>query len=145
MNIVFDIARVTLSLGFNGHMKYWKGTEAEIIEIINTCNVDKAKHMMQKNKSILYSIYQAAYGTMTDPQMDKLFSVFYNGMETVIETPNDIEKNWCLGKDWYVNADRIGDRLTGGRQTERWTNHGESKDKNYSKGIKALEEERKLA
>src|ERR1035437_3322527 len=128
MNIVFDIARVTLSLGFNGHMKHWKGTEAEIIEIINTCNVDKAKHMMLKNKSILYSIYQAAYGTMTDPQLDKLFSVFYNGMETVIETPNDIEKNWCLGKDWYVNADGIGDRLTGGRQTERWTNHGETKD-----------------
>jgi hypothetical protein len=135
MNVVFDIARVTLSLGYYDYMKLWIGTEEEIVNIINNCDVDKAKVMMRRNKSILLSIYKTAYGNITDAQQQKLFDVFYNGMENYIANPEDIEKNWCI----QIDKTQLENTANNALQNAQWVRHGEAAGKNFNKGIKIIE------
>lgn len=141
MNVIFDLSRIALSMP--QFMKHWKGTEQEIIEIINTCDVNKSKTMMRKNKRILYKIYKAAYPTITEPEQDKLFQIFMEGMESVIEYPDDIEKNWCLGKEWISKYYPPPDKAV--HQTVQWAGHGEAGDKNFTKGIAKIVEGKKIA
>lgn len=142
MNIVFDLSRVGLSM--HSYMKAWKGSEAEIVEIINTCDVAKAQKMMRRNKNILYKLYKAAYPNITEAQQNKLFDIFTNGMESVISNPDDIEKNWCLGTQWTDTGNSIYSVEATG-QTQRWAPHNETGDKNFAKGIVTITNGKKIA
>lgn len=120
MNLVFDVSRMAASFGASGFLEHWKATEKETIDCINTCDVAKAQEILQRNKKIFIQVLGAAYPRMRDvpKYMNKLFNIFHDGMDTVIES-DDIEKNWHLTN----NA---------------WVLHGEAADKNCAKSVFTL-------
>lgn len=95
-HIVFDVARKAAMLGLNGYRDRYKGTEQEIIDCINNGDVKKAQELMNTNSFLIKEVLRAAYNGASDKHIDMLFNIFYNGMETAIKNPEDIEGNWCL-------------------------------------------------
>jgi len=102
-NIVFDVARKAAMVGFNGYMNMYKGTEKEIIDCINNCDVDKARELMERNKDLIMQVLCATYQYKDTVDIERLYRIFYEGMETVIANPEDIEGNWQL--DRYSQRD----------------------------------------
>lgn len=95
-NLVFDFARKVVVMGQRGLLKYWQSTEAETVDTIINCDVNKAREILGRNKDLMISIIKAAYlgRGITDKAADVLFGIFANGMESVLATPDDFEKNW---------------------------------------------------
>lgn len=110
MNLVFDTSRKVLMFGKQGLLQYWKHDEAQTIEIINTCDVKAARKSLELNADIFYKIIQAAYGGLRSTKSVQGVKAFLIGMENVIETPDDIEKNWLVRpKDiWVAHANAVG-------------------------------------
>jgi len=109
MNLVFDVSRKVLMFGKIGLLKYWDHKEEQTIEIINTCNVDQARATINRNKELFKKILEAAYGLNSFKAIHGV-EAFLNGMECVIETPNDIEKNWLVrpGDLWITHMGSPG-------------------------------------
>jgi hypothetical protein len=103
MNLVFDVARKVLVLGERGYLgQVWKGSEKETIETINTCDVAKAREILQRNKDTFIQIIRAAYPY--NKAHEEVFNIFMNGMESAVADPTEIEKNWNLDTTWVTHG-----------------------------------------
>lgn len=126
MNMVFDITRKAFVLGEKGLLeRAWIGNKEETIEVINTCNVEKAREILLRNKDMFLKLADAAY-PLLDP--NPVFNAFYNGAESIIENPEDIESNWLLGQG-----------------EKKWIAHGEAQGKNWHKTIIQVVKGKKVA
>lgn len=105
MNVVFDLSRKAFMMGKKNFMSHWKTTEAETISCINTCDVDKAREILVRNEHLMNKLFQACYGR---PENDLLFKMFMNGVESVIDDPENIVGNWNLDKNWVTHCDGQG-------------------------------------
>lgn len=95
-NMIFDISRRVVVLGEKGFLKFWKGTEEETVKVINTCDVKGARRILKRNKDILMKIIEACgYGPKSTEQV---YKAILGGMDSFIEDPTDIVKNWNLSK-----------------------------------------------
>jgi hypothetical protein len=101
-NFVFDLARKVLNMGMQGLGNVWEATEEETIEVIMTHNVEKARQILERNKTIFMKLLQAAYGGggMNDGSLEAVYQTFLNGVEYMIKDPNDLESNWHLKGGW---------------------------------------------
>lgn len=115
-NLVFDIARKCVVFGQKNLNKYWKADEAEVIRIINTCDVAGARQILTDNKDLMIEIIRAAYVDYNSAAF--VFDIFMNGVESIVENPADLENNWNLdtkeywgysnpGKCWYAAKDLL--------------------------------------
>lgn len=102
MHLVFDLGRKTLSFGFNGLRKYWKGSEEETIEIVTNCDVKAARKVMELNKAIYLGLFKAAY--RSDGKHELAYNVFYKGINEVIADPDNYVKNWSLNGGWVNHS-----------------------------------------
>lgn len=105
MNLVFDLGRKALLFGMKDMMQHWLGDEKETIEVINNCNVDGARAILERNKKTLIAILSTCYGEATSLQV---YNIIMGGLETVIDNPNDLESNWNLNKHWTTHCDQAG-------------------------------------
>ena len=53
---------------------------------------------MDRNKYIIQKIFKAAYYAASKEHLERLYNIYYQGMDTVIQDPNNIEANWNLEK-----------------------------------------------
>lgn len=106
MNLVFDLSRKVFVFGEQGKLKYWKATEEETIKTINTCDVEKAREILDRNKDLMLQLFAASYGR-DDKRNEVLYGIFRNGMESVIADPSDIEGNWTLNGTWVTHSDGV--------------------------------------
>lgn len=106
-NIVFDLARSAAMFGKKGLLKFWKATEEETVQVINTCNVEGAREILKRNKDLLIKILNVK---LSDEKMSEYtYNVIVNGMESVLEDPTDIVTNWDLDKvSWSAHCDGPG-------------------------------------
>lgn len=104
MNMVFDYARKIVGFGLADIRSLWEGKEEEIKEIILTCDVDKARKMMDKNKSVINGVMSRT--GYEDPE--KALKAWFEGIESIIKNPEDIEGNWDLSGKWIVHAEGAG-------------------------------------
>lgn len=102
MNIVFDLSRKALVFGQNGFLPYWKATEAEVIKCINECDVKLAQEILNRNKETFITLYKACYGDCAE-SLENLFQIYINGMESAVEDPTNISKNWKLTREVVDN------------------------------------------
>lgn len=105
-NIVFDLARTAAMFGRNGLLKHWQATEQETIEVINTCNVEGARAILEKNKELMLALLNVKYYASQRSQY--AFNVIMKGIESVVKDPTDLVKNWDLGKTWKTHGDGVG-------------------------------------
>jgi hypothetical protein len=104
MNFVFDFARKVLVFGEKGFLVHWKATEEETIRCINTCDVNLAHEIMERNKDTIIKLFKAAYGQwMKDKPVgqdekvfEALYNIFYKGMDCVVKDTKAFESNWNM-------------------------------------------------
>jgi hypothetical protein len=107
MNLVFDIARICLSVAHKDKLKYWKATEEETIKCINTCDVELSRTILKRNKDFFMQVVKAAYG-YRDQDNKLIFDIFLNGMECVVKDTEDVASNWDLDKEWMTHSNGQG-------------------------------------
>lgn len=105
-NIVFDLARSAAMFGLKDLLKHWDAKEEETIAVINTCDVEGARAILKRNKDLLLSILKARY--RNESYCNYAFKAIFEGMESVIKDPSDIEKNWNLNSIWKNHCDGPG-------------------------------------
>ena len=102
-NLVFDVSRICVSVGYYDYLKHWKAEEKDTIECINTCNVKMAQKILKTNESMFKAVLKACYKGFTADRINKLYDIFMAGMDSVLDKPEDIEANWQLTKGSWMN------------------------------------------
>lgn len=105
MNLVFDVARNVLGFGHKGFLPLWNTTQEETIDVVQNCDVPRARAILERNKTVLLKLIKASYGYVGDTGLEKLYGVFFNGLETAVKDPNDIVGNWNLNGSWIGHSD----------------------------------------
>jgi Phage phiEco32-like COOH.NH2 ligase-type 2 len=105
-NIFFDLARSTTEFGKKGFMKVWKGDEAEIIRIINECDVEASRAMLAENERVLKQVINQRYNEPNRTSF--VYDVIMHGIEAAIRDPRDIEGNWKLNGGWKIHLGVTG-------------------------------------
>lgn len=123
-NLVFELARAAVTFAHKGLLKHWKSDEEQIIHCINTCDVALARKILSHNKNVFYSLIKACYNSQ-DKDCDLVFNIFMKGMESIIDKPEDIAKNWEL--------------------EGKWVKHGDGTGKNYARAIDLIRANKKVA
>lgn len=112
--LVNELFRVTIRWAQSGMSHMWNADEKEVREVINNCDVEKARAMLVKNAKVLEALFfNTNFGGMNAPARYMVDAAMYttiNGLET-IGISHDIEKNWGLGKggdEWSYMANKWG-------------------------------------
>lgn len=103
-HIIFDLGRTALMVGMKNRLGEWKCDEAEVVRIINECDVTAARKVLTENKETLLRFLEVKYlnwwssGEKLDPAEAALYAynVILNGAESVVKDPTNIEANWNL-------------------------------------------------
>lgn len=108
MNLVFDLARKVVVFGQKGLLRYWEGTEKETVDTIINCDVDRARSILERNKPLFLDILQSAYQWASKSDMEKMYSIFTSGLESVVEDPTNFVVNWGLDdkQPWVARCSR---------------------------------------
>ena len=102
-NLTLDLAREAVSLGASQYLSILSGSEEEVREIINTCNVKKATKFISKNEGVFKALLKRYYSH--DDLVEKAFNCILNGVESVIKDPTDFVNNWNLDGVWRDHAE----------------------------------------
>lgn|GEM_PF-1970898 len=99
-NLVFDLARKCVRFGQLGLLKYWEGNQKETIDCMVSCDVDKSREILNRNKNLFINLLKSAYPAWPlEKDYEKMFSIFIDGLESVIEDPSNFEVNWGMTDD----------------------------------------------
>lgn len=100
-HLVFEIARWAVSFGEQGFFKHvWEGSEEEIRDIINWCDVKGARKMLGNNKHILQALVDNRKSEgWSQNQRNLAIETVMNGLEVVVKDPENIEENWRLNEN----------------------------------------------
>jgi hypothetical protein len=105
-HMVFELGRKALMVGLSGYRNVWVGSEKEIVETIQNCDVLKATALLKANEVIFRRILSTTH--MVDPggkkQTDIAFNAFMTGCEQIISNPNDLTGNWRLEDKWTSHS-----------------------------------------
>lgn len=120
---VADVMRKAVALANNGYSGYWKATEHEVIDTLVSHDVERARKILERNRSVLTKMVQAAYpwvsrdaqgcnvvASQQSKRLDVLVNLAFNDVEDFIETPLDFEKNWMLNgarNSWQQNYGKM--------------------------------------
>jgi hypothetical protein len=102
MNLVFDLARGAFAFGDCDMLRFWKANEADVIEVINNCDVKGARKMLKKNATILKQILSHKY---YGPTVNRAFNMIMQGVKKHIPEANDIKGNWNLNTEWIAHTE----------------------------------------
>ncbi len=98
-HLVIDLARKAAMLSRHGLSDVWEANEEETVDTIITCNVPQAQQILTRNKEVFGRLLQASYSWGSDSDIEKMFSIFMEGLETVIADPSDFDVNWGMNAD----------------------------------------------
>ena len=102
-NIVFDLSRTAAMFGQFKMMEHWNATEAETIEVINTCNVEGARAILKRNEPLLLKLLDVK---LTSLECSKYaLKAILEGADSIIKDMKDINGNWGLTKEWKGHCD----------------------------------------
>lgn len=108
MNLVFDFGRKVLAFGKNGLRSYWESSEEETIDVVNNCDADRAKIIMERNKPIVMNLLKAAcpsYNYTDDRGAKRMYQILQEGIESVVKDPTDIEGAWMVDGKWIQHCE----------------------------------------
>lgn len=101
-NMVVELARGAFAVGFNGLNRHWKTPEQDVIDIIRSSDVERARASIADNSEM----FDAVLGTTIMANDAKLARrCFMEGLDSFLNNPTDIEKNWDMGKPWISHCE----------------------------------------
>lgn len=92
--LTWQIARNSIVLANEGFHDMWAADEDEVIETINTCNVKRAKLILQRNVHLFNWMFKS--NGWSEEMADQAYRVALNGVEAVVKQPDNIADNWNL-------------------------------------------------
>jgi Phage phiEco32-like COOH.NH2 ligase-type 2 len=107
--LVFEISRAAVRLAQSGlYNLCWVAEEQEIRDVINNCDVNGARKILNRNIAVLSGMLNgvwAANDRRPEVHVNKMkalaLKTIFNGMDAAISDPLNIEKNWDLGNpEW---------------------------------------------
>lgn len=110
-NLVLMLARAIFSFHNDGLAKEWIAHPQEVIETINNCDVRAARKILQMNHKVLETIFshmryaKGIPNREVNPQVQQALRIGQEGLESVIDDPNDFVKNWKLDSSWHGHCD----------------------------------------
>jgi hypothetical protein len=99
------------ALGMDGYRWIWDATEQEVIDIMMTYDVERARTVIQRNASTLRQMLVRVYSNMSkvtpyaDIVADCAIKIILEGARKYIDEPDDLAKNWRFG-DWLEHCER---------------------------------------
>lgn len=105
-NLVFDLSRKALALALGNHHHLWKTTEDEVVNTMLTCDVVRARAILERNKNLLYKMFRAAWVYEGD-KSDKLYEILMKGVSVAVKDPYDLVTNWVLEGRWTTHCDGV--------------------------------------
>jgi len=114
-NLVMMFTRALHGAFQYGGVKEWVAHPQEVVEIINNSDVRKARKLLELNQKMLTKVFSSAtYGYLltnpeNSPNIQQGIRIGFEGLESVIPTPEDFELNWKLDEartgEWKCHCD----------------------------------------
>jgi hypothetical protein len=96
-HLVFEMVRYAYRIGEAGAFGIlYKGTEEEIRNCINHCDVQLADKLIEDNAPLYSSIFQAVWGSDKTRSVKKAMETLRNGLEVAVQQPDAVVENWRL-------------------------------------------------
>jgi hypothetical protein len=91
--MLFDLFRKSIYMANGKFMDMWKSSEEEVVDVIQSTNVDRAREILKRNETLFTNIFQSVYG---DEQRAKVaVGVFLKGATSILST-TERQSNWCF-------------------------------------------------
>ncbi len=124
-HMTFDLARMVMSLGYNGVRDKWVASEKETVETIINHDVKQAREILKRNEKVLKGILRGAHGAY-DSHADVAARIWQNGIESAVKDPTEIAANWEL------------------HEKTRWARHSENYNATFARCAADLKEGKKV-
>lgn len=126
-HMVFDLCRAAIGLLEEGFAGHWKAEETEVVETIMNHEVDRARAILKRNEKVFRAVLKSIGGAyFQEPNLDVAMRIWTTGMESAIEDPKNIEKNWAL---------KVG---------SNWVNHSEGANSYFARAVGTLSKGKKV-
>lgn len=134
-HLMLDLVRVGAWIGAQGLRGTIQTSDEEVQQIINTCDVTRAREMVERNRKVyeglIYWVYQNAYlrdASTRDPDacVQAVMQFVNEGLEAVVREPDNLERNWSLGI------------MEGEVRGETWVRHSENENCQWNKAAKTI-------
>jgi hypothetical protein len=102
-HVFFDLARRAVYLGLGNLRGHFQATDDEVVEIIQTCNVEKAREVLKRNKGLYMSLLKDCYGNET-VRSENAFNLLLQGVGSIIKDPFNMTENWSLEGTWLRHS-----------------------------------------
>lgn len=100
--LVFELGRATMRMAESGLFRIcWDAKAEETQEVINNCDVQGAKAILNRNMPILTELLGRASGR-TPKMVSTAVKAVLNGIGSVVKDPRDVEKNWRLNNEGWL-------------------------------------------
>jgi hypothetical protein len=86
-------------------MKWWIADTAEVIQIINDCDVQGARTLLQRNAEVFLSLIRGC--SKLQSTAEKALQIGLMGVDLALE-PSAIAENWKLDKGWKEHSEAPG-------------------------------------
>lgn len=104
-HLFFDLARRAISLAKAGLLDQWKATEEETLEVIMGLNYGLAREILKRNEDLLMALLNSCYNPGAYPKASEGgYKLIMEGVDKILKTPNDIERNWLLTGGWELHC-----------------------------------------
>jgi hypothetical protein len=101
MHMMFDFGRAAASFGMTPLTGLLNGTEQEVVQIIQDCDVEAARDYMRRNKAVLCALIDKTHLASTHLTENLAFEKFLAGAHTFIQEPQDIAGNWKISSGYW--------------------------------------------
>jgi len=109
LQLTWDIGRLAVRLATSRYRNMWIADEQEVTDTILNSDVEQASKILKRNRGMFDWMLRAVY--RTKKARDMAFQVGLDGIETVVNNPEDFKRNWHFRAEWIPN---------GGQPWARW-------------------------
>jgi hypothetical protein len=101
-HLSWDLARMALHLYLHGLQDQWSCSDDEAQDIINNCDTDGSRKVLQRNKPMLMDLLNNIYnnGYSGGDKSLKAYNTITNSLKAFVADPFDVANNWHLAGGW---------------------------------------------
>lgn len=106
-HLVLNMVRAAAKIGAGGWVDQVPLSEEETREIINTCDVKRARKFVESNLPLFNTLMGVETGRTDSNSFGAFRKIMLDGLESMFPKYQDVEENWKLGKSWENHSDNL--------------------------------------